>query len=69
MVLLQIKTWLLWLNNGNHKITILVHQPYGSCGKTMVMVIDKPKKHGYYTFTIINQWLIFVRGGRMGRML
>ncbi len=33
------------------------------CSKTVViqMVINTPKKHGYYTFTKIKPWLIFVR--------
>ncbi len=25
------------------------------------MVINTPKKHGYYTFTTIKPWLIFIR--------
>ncbi len=35
---------------------VLLHIGYGICSKTVVIqtVINKPKKHDYYTFTLIN---------------
>lgn len=31
------------------------------------MVINAPKKHGYYTFTIIKTRLIFIRNGKVAK--